>query len=607
MTNVDRYQIIDRIGEGAMGAVYRANDRVLGRDVALKTLPAEAASDTELRERFYREAKIGARLRHPNIVTVYDLGQEQGVAYIAMELIEGLDLRRVIAGGAAMLFEEKLRIVASLAEGLAYSHSMGIVHRDIKPSNILIDRDGRPRISDFGVAHSPASSLTRTGSVLGTPHYMSPEQMSGEGCDERSDIFSLAVVAAELFTGKHPFDGLAVNHLIGAQSNPSFAAGFDLPPGILAVLRRALSGRPDARYASAIEFANALRSAAENGQRKSTLDELPLSETPVPRLGGTETILSAVLVNLQKFEEAVDRGDLSVARQAVASMRRAGAGDTRYVIALEQSSKRLAELESRTPTYVKDPPAIHEMPAAVEQHTESTMDTAAHNSALFHRGPFESAGLDATSLFEPARKSSSPPVKFAPREAPFSISAVSSPLNIPLATTVPPIRRPASETQPATGGPRRRQRRQRNGWPVGSIVAGLVMCSVLTMGVYFIKKDWKQEQKRLPAVATAEVVNLEAPLFASPDAGQHAVAIAHHGDVINILRAPRFEEQQWTEAQWISAGRATPAVFVRTADLGKWSSSDPTLDEALQRMFPASVHSPRETAIGEKPAGSRQR
>ena len=521
-----------------MGSVYRAKDTALEREVALKTLAADAAKDSGFVERFYREARICARLRHPNLVPVYDMGQENGIPYIVMELIDGPNLRQMIAGGSPMTLGEKLQIVDAISEGLAYAHSMGVIHRDIKPSNIVVEKDGNVRILDFGVALTTPSALTVAGTVLGTPQYMSPEQASGKQCDERSEIFSLGVLAFELIAGKHPFD---------KQTEFPSNSGRGLSQEMLAVLQRAMNQEPQARYASAREFAIALRAASQTSVPARPLDETPIPQPRRRRIGGTETILSAVLVNLQRFEEAADNGDISGAREAMDAMRQAGADDTRYAIALEQSAKRLDELERQTPA------------------------------------PRVAANFDATSLFQPASDHGQSIVG-----QPHGLQAASytafQPVTDSLQHTIRTFTPHTQETiPPATERHRARSTR----WS-SVIIAALALCCVLLGGVYLVTNNWRKAPKPLPFVATAEVVNIEAPLYAEPNAGQPALAIAHHGDVVNVLRAPRDPQQQWTSVQWISAGKPTPAVFAHTADLGKWSSTDPSLDDSLRRMFPMS-------------------
>ena len=345
MKSLGKYDLLDKLGEGSMGMIYRARDQVLDRDVALKTLSTGAVKDAELLERFYREARACAKLHHPNIVTIYDFGREKDVAYIVMELLAGSDLKKIIANGADMPLSGKLRIMAAVSDGLAHAHSVDIVHRDIKPSNIFVCEDGQPRILDFGVAHMPMSSLTIAGRVLGTPHYMSPEQLLGQACDGRSDIFSTAIVTFEFVAGRHPFGGKPVERITEGQPD-SLDHCPAVTPELDALLQKALSRDPANRYASVTEFASALRHAGGTITPPTGVHERTLTNAPPRPARGTETILSAVLLNLQKFEDAADRGDVPGAREALAAMKQAGAEDSRYAVALAQSANRLAELEN---------------------------------------------------------------------------------------------------------------------------------------------------------------------------------------------------------------------------------------------------------------------
>jgi hypothetical protein len=210
-----RYEILGTLGRGAMGVVYRARDPLIDRVVAVKQVALPAAfSDVQREEftrRFFGEAKAAGRLRHPNVVTIYDVGVEDGEPFMAMELVEGESLSQILKARGALPPQEALAIARQVALGLAYAHEQGVVHRDIKPDNILVDRKGRAVITDFGVAHLESSDLTRTGEVLGTPHFMSPEQVKGEPLDGRSDLFSLGVVLFEILTGQRPFRGETIS------------------------------------------------------------------------------------------------------------------------------------------------------------------------------------------------------------------------------------------------------------------------------------------------------------------------------------------------------------------------------------------------------------
>jgi serine/threonine protein kinase len=201
-----KYQIIRELGKGAMGVVYLAFDPVLEREVAIKTI-STAQTDTDIKERFIREARSAGKLRHNNIITIYDFGEEEGQLFIAMELLDGKDLDEIIASKPQMELTDKLEIIRQICLGLDYAHRHHIYHRDIKPANIKVLPDGTIKIMDFGLATMQTSSLTKTGTVMGTPHYMSPEMVSGGQVDGRSDQFAVGVVLYEFLTYTRPFTG----------------------------------------------------------------------------------------------------------------------------------------------------------------------------------------------------------------------------------------------------------------------------------------------------------------------------------------------------------------------------------------------------------------
>src|SRR5215510_6644815 len=192
-----KYQVQRVLGRGGMGTVYEAIDPLIARKVALKTMIPHLAGQPDLRARFLREAQAAGGLRHRNIVTVYDLGEHKGSPYIAMEFIEGTDLEKIIQSREPCSSEWKLDILGQVCEGLGYAHRNGIVHRDIKPANIRVTTDGEVKITDFGIAHLQSSNPTKSGLVLGTVHYMSPEQIDGKKVDHRADVFSVGAIAYE--------------------------------------------------------------------------------------------------------------------------------------------------------------------------------------------------------------------------------------------------------------------------------------------------------------------------------------------------------------------------------------------------------------------------
>jgi len=252
---IGRYRVIGRIGRGGMGMVYRGLDETLEREVALKTLTTEGTLDEESRRRFEVEAKAAAKLQHPNIVTVFELAQDRGVPYIAMELLSGTDLEALVRAGEPLLLQEKLDVIVQVCRGLAYAHEHGIVHRDIKPSNIRILDDGSVKILDFGIAKLGGTNLTKSGMMVGTVHYMSPEQVRGKALDGRSDVFSAGVILYELLSGHRPFRGGEATEIlfkIVHEEPPALdPAHFGGIPALHEVVSRALAKDPDRRYPTA--------------------------------------------------------------------------------------------------------------------------------------------------------------------------------------------------------------------------------------------------------------------------------------------------------------------------------------------------------------------
>ncbi len=270
-----RYGIERELGRGAMGAVYLGRDPKIGRQVAIKTmaLSREFAGDelVEARERFFREAETAGRLQHPDIVTIFDAGEDQELAYIAMEYLKGDDLQGYTQAPKLLPVATVLNVVARVADALAYAHSQGVVHRDIKPANVML---GLPsdvvKVTDFGIARVADSSRTRTGMVLGTPSFMSPEQMAGRRVDGRSDLYSLGVMLFQLLTGRlpHRSDSMAtLMHQIANEPAPDVRSlRPDLPEGLARVVALALEKRPEARYPSGQQLAADLRAVASRLQ-----------------------------------------------------------------------------------------------------------------------------------------------------------------------------------------------------------------------------------------------------------------------------------------------------------------------------------------------------
>ena len=261
---IGKYDILRPLGKGAMGQVYLAHDTMLDRDVALKVMVAQIADDPELKARFEREARAVAKMTHPNVVMVFDLGNHaDGSPFIAMELLKGQDLQKAVRQTPPMTLERKVAVIVQVLAGLAHAHQAGIVHRDIKPANIFIQEDGSVKIMDFGVAHVTAASMTGTGNVVGTADYMSPEQVQGKKVDGRSDLFSVGCMLFELSAGRRPFHSdnlMAIFYKITHED-----ANFDLIPqgadydALMPLLKKALAKNLSERYQTAYEFAVDLR------------------------------------------------------------------------------------------------------------------------------------------------------------------------------------------------------------------------------------------------------------------------------------------------------------------------------------------------------------
>jgi serine/threonine-protein kinase len=261
-----RYAIEAEIGRGAMGIVYKATDSVLQRTVAVKTvnMALEREHADKYEARFYQEARAAGGLNHPNIVTVYDAGKAGDIVYIAMEYIQGVELRTLVAEGQPLGVPQALSIAAQVAEGLAYAHQAGVVHRDIKPANIMVVANGPLKITDFGIARMRASAdLTQTGVMLGSPKYMSPEQVIGKRADHRSDLFSLGVILYEMLTGAAPFNGENITALMYQIVNfapPAPSSINSAVPEMLDFIVAKMLAKPlEERYADARELANDLR------------------------------------------------------------------------------------------------------------------------------------------------------------------------------------------------------------------------------------------------------------------------------------------------------------------------------------------------------------
>jgi serine/threonine protein kinase len=274
-TTIGKYEILSVIGRGGMGVVYRALDPLMGRPVAIKTVTEGYSKDAGMLKRFHGEAEKMGMLRHPNIITVYDLGEQNGLPFIVMELVEGDPLDRLIQSGHAVPLHAKLRIIEQVCEALAYAHQNSVIHRDVKPGNVIVRPDGVSKLLDFGIARQEKTdfnhTLTATGGVIGTVPYMAPERLRGAPIDGRSDIFASGVLLFQVLTGVLPFTGtefVLVNQLLNDKHPPLGNYLADYPAALDGILDRALAKDPIDRYQTADEMAADLCSVSEDLEQK---------------------------------------------------------------------------------------------------------------------------------------------------------------------------------------------------------------------------------------------------------------------------------------------------------------------------------------------------
>ncbi|MBI5017308.1 MAG: protein kinase [Deltaproteobacteria bacterium] len=277
---IGRYKILEQLGQGAMATVYKAYDPKIDRALAIKVLRQERCSDAEYRMRFLREAKAAGILSHPNIVTVYDVGELEGRPYIVMELLEGTPLDHVMKSGERMPMDRVVSIGLQLAQALSFAHAKGIVHRDVKPSNIVISGDAI-KVTDFGIARMETKDSTRQtqmGEILGTPQYMSPEQVIGKDVDARSDLFSVGVLLYQLLAGETPFEADTLTTLlfkIATEEPKPLQAPSNLPASLKRIVDRLLKKQPEKRFQTAAELADALARVKHELQEAAEQKDLP--------------------------------------------------------------------------------------------------------------------------------------------------------------------------------------------------------------------------------------------------------------------------------------------------------------------------------------------
>jgi serine/threonine-protein kinase len=431
-----RYEILGPLGRGGMGMVYKAHDRTLDETVAIKILRPDFAQDPRMAQRFKSESKLARKVRHKNVCAIHDFGEEQGLLFISMELIEGTDLKRVVKEQGALPPDRAFDVAIQVADGLQAVHEAGIIHRDLKTPNIMLDPRGVARLMDFGVAKLEAgeTSATASGHVLGTPDYMSPEQAQGEKVDFRCDIYALGIVIYEIFAGRVPFRGdtplatlLKQIHDAPPLEGPEAAP---IPDPLRPVLRRALAKEPAYRYASAGDLADALRKARE--ACKSAVAATAAFDTP------TLTAVRPVTDPLRR--PALPRADPAPPRRRV---RRVTAALS--VVALASAAVLLAAaLLAR-----RDAPK--EAAAALASAVPSTVPIAASSPAP--DPPFAATAapppVEASAPPTPEAPRRTPPPRPAPRIAEQKAASAASPVASPPVASPPATPTPSATATPA--------------------------------------------------------------------------------------------------------------------------------------------------------------
>jgi serine/threonine-protein kinase len=476
---IGKYDIVKPLGKGAMGMVYLAHDTVLERDVALKVMVAQIADDPELNQRFIREAKAVAKMTHPNVVAVFDLGNHSdGSPFIAMELLKGQDLQKAMRAQPPMSLERKVAVIVQVLAGLAHAHQAGIVHRDIKPANIFINNDGTVKIMDFGVARLTTASMTGTGNIVGTADYMSPEQVKGAKVDGRSDLFSVGCMLFELLAGRRPFHAenlMAIFYKITHEEPDwSLLQGEKFEP-LLPVLQRALSKNLDERYATAYDFAIELRdylkahSTSVSGQH--ALESLLELEAPTSPPQPLTDVPSTTLVTADELGSGAVAGRPSTARSRPGTGRPGaptqpgapthpgtqaqtvvtGAGISRGAAARPATSTRPGTFAptlrpgttqmASTPTVVRTPTAVRPGPREAEPsragHPVLYAVLGAMAVALLGTGGYIVSQRSASVSPSTAPASAAPP-QSAPSAPPVTQAAAPTAPALPPPTAAPP-------------------------------------------------------------------------------------------------------------------------------------------------------------------------
>ena len=621
MTTIGRYEIIESQGAGSMGTVYRARDTILDREVALKTIHTGTSVEPELRERFYREAKACARLQHPGIVSVYDLGDADGVAFIAMELLVGTDFRKAIDQRTEVPLVNKIEAMCQVCDALSHAHKHGIIHRDIKPSNLFLMSDMRAKVLDFGIARLPSSQLTVAGQILGTPNYMAPEQILSKPADTRSDLFSAALVFFEFLVYSHPFKSPMIPRRV-VEGEPDSILDYDssLPAPLDRIFVRALAKDPDQRYRSGIEFADDLRTLLDSMRkdaspsfsrtvlpsdrdiRKETPNlapqavvDLTLVKQPPPGEDPYEWRLSEVLRLVPEFEEAIDRGDATQAERLLRELEAINSVDSRFGDTLAFCRTLFAKIApappakqapvASPPQAVQPPPTIQAPPAPqppptaqFPQPTQFSPPTQPPpRTTQEPETPLRSSPSSATSLFNPTLVNlpvARPPLADPPPSKP-------APLPIEPMAATPPVA-PPKPMPPAGIPPAARVPAWRS--PLAMVLAAAV---VLIAALLVVRMLMVKPVRVEASIGKGVVSAPESAIYQEAD-GQSAIVQLSNGQRVNLLEPPRSKDQEWIRAQFVPATeKASRPGYLRLHDLdvARLEMADANAQLALIRLL----------------------
>ena len=591
---IGRYETHEQIGRGTMGVVYRARDTVLDRFVALKILRTGRDLDLEIKERFYREAKFGARLQHPNLAVIYDLGEADNQPFIAMELLQGADLRTYIEEKRPVPLSQKIDFLAQICDGIAYAHRQGVVHRDIKPSNIFIHEDRQPKILDFGIARLPTSTLTVAGNVLGTPNYMSPEQIQSRPCDARSDLFSAAIVFYEFLVYAHPFRSTFIpRRIAGDLPDSLYDHDPDIPPGLEELVMQGLAKHPEDRIQSAEAFATALRQILELVRSHRASEAfVPLahqtSATPAPATPVTATPaeddsrgrrVSEFMALSKDFDATLPVGDLNGAGTVLDQMRKLAADDALLRSSFLEYEERFgAAARNAQPTVASEeaPQARAAAAGAAAQRLEPRSQPELSREWQLPKPADQSLSASATRLFTglETRK----PEERGRETAPQMKASSSS--DKP-AAPIPP-RAPAQPvpSNASSASYRDLQAKLRDLWapvlrlpPLWRWVLVLALCVAVVLPLVAL---WPRHIIAAQAAIGQAVTIYSASVHARPQTSSKTVVSLHAGARVNVLDHVMSKDQQWIRVQPVSpAGQViADAGYLQVADLASWSSND---------------------------------